>query len=120
MKNKNLMIIGGIALAIGGYMWYKKHKETETTGVVEGAGEGTSNFTDEYNYAKGGTSCKCANGITGYCGSGDCSKCCGEYGVDKPSVRVANRSAVRNTVFREAPYRRSESAIFREAPYKRY
>jgi hypothetical protein len=107
MKNKNLMIIGGIALAIGGYMLYKKYGKTE-------GGEGTSNFTDEYNYAKGGTSCKCANGVTGYCGSGDCNKCCGDYGVDKPTP------ANRNSIFREAPYKRSGNEILREAPYRRF
>ena len=106
MKDKNLMIIGGIALAIGGYMWYKKNKSVETPKVGE---EPMSNFTDEYSYAKG-TSCKCANGVTGYCGSGDCTKCCGEYGVDKP----VSRKPILN---REAPYKFDVSR--REAPYKR-
>ena len=106
MKNKNLMIIGGIALAIGAYMWYKKNKLVETPILGE---EPMSNFIDEYSYAEG-TSCKCANGVTGYCGSGDCTKCCGEYGVDKP----ISRGSMLN---RETPYK--SNILNREAPYKR-
>lgn len=86
MKTNHYLILAGIAL-IGGYVWYKKHEKAEiakkalaksltptTTATPMAEGE-ASNFQ--------GSSCKCDNGFTGWCQSGDCSKCCGSYNRKK-------------------------------------
>ena len=83
MSNKNLMIFGGIALAIGGYfLWKKKHESTETP-ATETSEEGveTSNFSG--SNPKTLTQCVCKNGLRSVCASGDCTKCCGSYGVQE-------------------------------------
>ena len=82
MKRNHYLILGGIAL-IGGYLWYKNDKDkkarkaslasltpTATSSAPMTEGE-VSNAT--------GTTCKCDNGFTGYCQSGDCNKCCGSF-----------------------------------------
>jgi hypothetical protein len=46
---------------------------------------------------KSGTSCQCANGMIGHCASGDCRKCCGDYGV-KNKVRE-RRAVAQRSVF---------------------
>ena len=114
MKNKGL-IIGAIAIVGAVIVYNKFFKENEE----EEVSEEMSNFGGrrrrrKFDKAKskmesfcrrhpdspqcGGmgksvtprpTSCKCKNGVTGMCQSGDCSKCCGSYGYE--AGRVASR-----------------------------
>lgn len=62
------------------------------------ADDSTSNITGEYAESlknlpeynmsnASGTMCRCDNGFTGRCESGDCSKCCGTYNKRKPEQR---------------------------------
>jgi hypothetical protein len=100
---KNQKILGAIGLGVVAYLAYKNYKkgwtmfgkDAEDTKVDA---ESTSNITGEYaeslknlpEYAfsnAAGTMCKCDNGFTGRCESGDCSKCCGTYNKRKPEQR---------------------------------
>jgi hypothetical protein len=84
MKTNHYLILGGVAL-VAAYLWYRHEKSAtdkaedkkeklakDTTPVVA---EETSNFQ--------GTACRCDNGRTGFCQSGDCSRCCGQFGYKK-------------------------------------
>lgn len=80
MKRNHYLILGGIAL-IGGYLWYKKREKSEI------AKKALATITTPLALAEAsnvsGTSCTCDNGFTGYCQSGDCSKCCASYNDKK-------------------------------------
>ena len=121
MKNKNVMILGAIALIGGAYYFYKKNKEEEAE-IEEGSEEmsefGGRRRRRKYDKAeskmkaycrrhpespqcggisekKSGTSCQCANGVSGYCPSGDCNKCCGSYGVRRKQRPTEAKSSSR-------------------------
>lgn len=76
MKTKHWLILGGVALA--GFLAYK-HFSKPAMKMMD---------ADDSSNASGnmGTNCKCKNGFTGYCASGNCAKCCGKMGYDS-SVR---------------------------------
>ena len=80
MKRNHYLILGGIAL-VAGYLWYKKDKENKAKKALMLAPATASNSTMTEGEASNieGTTCRCDNGFTGYCQSGDCSKCCGSY-----------------------------------------
>lgn len=103
MKRNHYLILGGIAL-IGGYLWYRHEKsEKARKALVKTTTPLSSNMSGEYyeslrnipeQYISdrdaiksmsnvSGTSCTCDNGFTGYCQSGDCSKCCASYNDKK-------------------------------------
>jgi hypothetical protein len=102
MKRNHYLILGGIAL-IGGYLWYKNDKDkkakkalsTSTTPLA--AGE-SSNFQ--------GATCTCDNGFTGFCKSGDCSKCCGSYNEKKRPTETRTYNFMRQQQ-QQAPERYS-------------
>jgi hypothetical protein len=73
----NQKVLAGLGLAVAVYVAYRYYKKpisvrkpiSDKTDDV--SGEGMSNAT--------GTMCRCDNGFTGRCESGDCNKCCGSY-----------------------------------------
>lgn len=80
MKRNHYLILGGVAL-LAGYLWYKndkdkKNRKLSLSKISPSMTEGeASNFQ--------GSSCTCDNGFTGWCRSGDCSKCCASYNDKK-------------------------------------
>lgn len=71
--NKKLLIgIGVVAVA---YVVYTKFYKKPVTATATKGKEDMSNAT--------GSQCVCANGVSGYCASGDCAKCCASFGVKR-------------------------------------
>lgn len=79
MKTNHYLILGGIAL-VAGYLWYKNREKNENDRkaletvkpMVEGE---ASNFQ--------GVACRCDDGTTGFCKTGNCARCCGTLGYKK-------------------------------------
>jgi hypothetical protein len=69
---KNKFFLGAVAL-VAGYVIYKKFYKKEDEVIV-----GAEPKEDGMSNAVGGSHCRCKNGTTGYCKSGDCASCCGE------------------------------------------
>ena len=120
MKNKGVLILGAIAI-VGGYFYFQKKKQEEQESEVEEGSEEMSEFggrrrrrkydkkkikIESYcrrhpespqckgisvSERKTGTSCRCANGMIGHCASGDCNKCCGDYGVERKVRQTAEK-----------------------------
>jgi len=66
MTNQKSMIIGAMVI-VGGILAYR-HFAKGKLNLSPMDGEETSNAS--------GISCKCENGLQGWCASGDCKKCC--------------------------------------------
>ena len=79
---KKEFIIGGLALGVVAYLAYKHYKKTATAPKSSTLGQPVT-----YSSANG-TNCKCDNGSTGFCKSGDCSKCCGSYNEKQVQRKV--------------------------------
>ena len=89
MNNKNLMIVGGV-LAVVGIAYYMHTKKKKATSLKLASAP----LTDGNMSNAVGGSCQCGKGVSGYCASGDCSKCCGSYGEreERPSSRFSANS----------------------------
>jgi len=88
MNNKNLMIVGGV-LAVVGIAYYMHTKKKKATSLKLALAP----LTDGIMYNASGSKCQCGGGVSGYCASGDCSKCCGSYGeIERPSSRFSANS----------------------------
>jgi len=83
MKRNHYLILGGIAL-IGGYLWYKNNKDKKARKLASAIAPIKPMAEGEASNIEG-TTCKCDNGFVGYCKSGDCASCCGEYNKKRPT-----------------------------------
>jgi hypothetical protein len=84
---KNQKIFGAIGLLAVGYIAYKQYKKGWTI-FGKGADEVKVETTSEAMSNASGTMCRCDNGFTGRCESGDCNKCCGSYNRRKPARTI--------------------------------
>jgi hypothetical protein len=80
MKTNHYLILGGIAL-VAGYLWYKNREKNENDRKALETVKPTETTEEASNFI--GTACRCDNGRTGFCQSGDCSRCCGKFGYKK-------------------------------------
>jgi hypothetical protein len=94
MKRNHYLILGGIAL-IGGYLWYKKNKENKAKKSISALATTTAPIKDGEASNASGSTCKCDNGFTGWCQSGDCSKCCGSYNEKKRPIETRTYNFMR-------------------------
>lgn len=92
----NQKVLAGLGLAVVAYLGYKHYKKNGSLfSNADGEYyESLRNLPEQYVSDKeamsnaSGTMCRCDNGFTGRCESGDCSKCCGTYNKRKPERTI--------------------------------
>jgi hypothetical protein len=97
----NQKVLAGFGIAVVAYLAYRHYskgsifgKDSDDTKVTPETSNITGEYAEslknlpEYNMSNAsGTMCRCDNGFTGRCESGDCSKCCGTYNKQKQEQR---------------------------------
>jgi hypothetical protein len=71
----NQKVLAGLGLAAVAYLGYRYFGKDKSDTKIESMSNAS------------GTMCRCDNGFTGRCASGDCNKCCGSYNKQRPEQR---------------------------------